>query len=89
MCRLTMIHGKNSLYRISMKKQFILRRNKKFECPVCNKVIIGEEQWKQHTRGRVHKRHVEGLKRKEANRKYLEKNSCFVLYNTLILVYDK
>ena len=48
------------------------RRNKKFECDVCGKVIIGEEQWDQHLKGRVHKRHVEGLKRKKQAEKYFE-----------------
>ena len=42
------------------------RRNKKFVCDVCKKVIMGEEQWHDHLRGRVHKRHVEGLKKKKA-----------------------
>lgn len=45
----------------------------KFECEVCKKVVIGEEQWNQHIKGRVHKRHVEGLKRKEMREKYFEK----------------
>lgn len=48
------------------------RRNKKFECGVCKKVIIGEEQWDKHLKGRVHKRHVEGLKRKKQAEKYFE-----------------
>lgn len=47
-------------------------RNKKFECDVCKKVIIGEDQWKQHLQGRVHKRHVQGLKRKAEAEKYFE-----------------
>lgn len=46
------------------------RRNKKFVCDVCKKVIIGEEQWHDHLRGRVHKRHIEGLKKKEAAEAY-------------------
>lgn len=46
------------------------RRNKKFVCDVCKKVIMGEEQWHDHLRGRVHKRHVEGLKKKKAAEAY-------------------
>ena len=46
------------------------RRNKKFNCEICNKVIIGEEQWKDHVKGRVHKRRQEGLKRKIEREKY-------------------
>ncbi|KAK8825060.1 tRNA isopentenyltransferase [Blastocystis sp. ATCC 50177/Nand II] len=45
-------------------------RNKKFVCDVCKKVIMGEEQWHDHLRGRVHKRHVEGLKKKKAAEAY-------------------
>ena len=46
------------------------RRNKKFVCDVCKKVIMGEEQWHDHLQGRVHKRHVEGLKKKKAAEAY-------------------
>lgn len=49
------------------------RRNKKFNCTVCNKIVIGEDQWNQHIKGRVHKRRAEGLKRKEMKEKYFEK----------------
>ena len=48
------------------------RRNRKFECSVCKKIIIGEEQWQQHLKGRVHKRHIASLKRKERAEKYFE-----------------
>lgn len=46
------------------------RRNKKYVCDVCKKVIMGDEQWHEHLRGRVHRRHVEGLKKKQAAEKY-------------------
>ena len=46
------------------------RRNKKFECSTCGKIIIGEEQWQQHLHGRAHKRRLEGQKRKLATEKY-------------------
>lgn len=39
---------------------------------MCKKVIIGEEQWDQHLKGRVHKRHIEGMKRKKQAEKYFE-----------------
>ena len=45
------------------------RRNKKYVCDVCKKVIMGDEQWHEHLRGRVHRRHVEGLKKKQAAEK--------------------
>lgn len=31
---------------------------------------MGDEQWHEHLRGRVHRRHVEGLKKKQAAEKY-------------------
>ena len=47
-------------------------RNRKHECEVCKKVVIGDEQWKQHVEGRVHKRHIAGMKRKAEMEKYFE-----------------
>ena len=31
---------------------------------------MGDEQWHEHLRGRVHRRHVEGLQKKQAAEKY-------------------
>ena len=39
---------------------------------VCKKVIVGDEQWKEHLQGRVHRRHVQGLKRKAEMEKYFQ-----------------
>ncbi|KNB42321.1 tRNA dimethylallyltransferase [Blastocystis sp. subtype 4] len=47
-------------------------RNTKHECDVCKKVIVGDEQWKEHLQGRVHRRHVQGLKRKAEMEKYFQ-----------------
>ena len=57
-------------YIFQFRSFYIYRRNKKFECSICNKTIIGEDQWKEHVKGRVHKRHVESKKRQEAKEKY-------------------
>ena len=62
----------SSLLRIIVDLDVNCRRNTKFECSICKKTIVGEDQWQQHIHGRVHKRHVEGQKRKEAMEKYFK-----------------
>lgn len=54
------------------RTELTFSRNRKHECDICKKVVIGDDQWKQHIEGRVHKRHVMGLKRKAEMEKYLE-----------------
>ena len=55
-----------------LKRLIRSRRNTKHECDVCKKVIVGDEQWKEHLQGRVHRRHVQGLKRKAEMEKYFQ-----------------
>ena len=50
------------------------RRNRKHECEVCKKVLMGDEQWQQHIHGRVHKRHLAAQKRRAEMEKYFEEH---------------